>query len=329
MHESSERGRLLLAGKPMSADSLARLLGLDKQSLDKTLHTLIEAGVASREPDGCLINRRMVREERNRRAAADFGKQGGNPVLTKNYHRPGFVYAVMRKSDRAIKIGITENPRKRLYKLRQQYKAEELEMLGFQKVTDMGRAKEQLLERLTVKDKHEWIKLKGRDRLTLGLTLGLPLKGKPKGRPNPSYTETDSEVLSSSKRRRQDRPAAKLSGGVSKFSKEIRLKYAFAKKGIEDPVRFAQWLENGDQDNEIETWLEAAPKPEALSPQAKLEREYLEKILFLQTNSGNDYSAEDLFADLRYYFEHQKKWDEDLAKRMLKLSEKAAEPEGK
>lgn len=83
MHESEQRGRLLLNGKPMPDEALARLLGLDKQILTKTVTTLIEYGVASRSEDGALVNRRMVRDENLRVIRQNAGKLGGNPVLVK------------------------------------------------------------------------------------------------------------------------------------------------------------------------------------------------------------------------------------------------------
>lgn len=84
MHESEQRGKLLLNGNPMPDDALARLLGLDKQNLAKTLRTLLDFGVASRCPEsGALINRRMVRDEALRKIRQEAGKLGGNPALLK------------------------------------------------------------------------------------------------------------------------------------------------------------------------------------------------------------------------------------------------------
>jgi hypothetical protein len=84
MHESEERGKLVLNGQPMPIDALARLLGLDKQILTTTLTTLIEYGVASQCPDtGIISNRRMIRDEEIRKIRANAGKLGGNPVLVK------------------------------------------------------------------------------------------------------------------------------------------------------------------------------------------------------------------------------------------------------
>ncbi|NDD52808.1 hypothetical protein EBZ39_02840 [bacterium] len=84
MHESEERGKLILNGKPMPEEALARLLGLDKQILSATLTTLLTYGVASRcEETGAIICRRMVRDEKLRKIRVEAGKKGGNPVLLK------------------------------------------------------------------------------------------------------------------------------------------------------------------------------------------------------------------------------------------------------
>lgn len=84
MHESSERGKLLLNGQPMPDDALATILGLDKQILTTTLNTLLTYGVASRDEEtGAIINRRMVKDEHLRFVRAEAGKKGGNPVLVK------------------------------------------------------------------------------------------------------------------------------------------------------------------------------------------------------------------------------------------------------
>jgi len=81
MHDSEQRGKLLLAGKPISDKALARLLGLDIQALKSVLSRLIEYGVASRDEDGVLVNRRMVRDEEIRKMRTECGKLGGNPNL--------------------------------------------------------------------------------------------------------------------------------------------------------------------------------------------------------------------------------------------------------
>lgn len=82
MHDSEERGKLVLNGIPMTEETMARLLGLDSQTLNRTLTTLLTRGVASRdEADGAIICRRMVRDERLRKIRQQCGELGGNPNL--------------------------------------------------------------------------------------------------------------------------------------------------------------------------------------------------------------------------------------------------------
>lgn len=84
MHESDQRGKLLLNGKPMPDEALARLLGLDLQKLKKIKSTLLDFGVASIDEDtGAFMCRRMVRDEEIREKRREAGKKGGNPNLVK------------------------------------------------------------------------------------------------------------------------------------------------------------------------------------------------------------------------------------------------------
>ncbi|WP_019946917.1 hypothetical protein [Hymenobacter aerophilus] len=82
MHDSDERGVLLVNGQPMPDAVIARRLGLDNQTANQILTTLLDYGVASRrESDGALFCRRMVKDERLRRIRTEAGKKGGNPHL--------------------------------------------------------------------------------------------------------------------------------------------------------------------------------------------------------------------------------------------------------
>ncbi|MFL6676116.1 MAG: conserved phage C-terminal domain-containing protein [Massilia sp.] len=82
MHESSERGVLLLNGTPMAEEVVARVLGLDNQTFNLTLTTLLTYGVARRrESDGAIFNKRMVEDEKLCEKRRKAGKMGGNPIL--------------------------------------------------------------------------------------------------------------------------------------------------------------------------------------------------------------------------------------------------------
>jgi hypothetical protein len=82
LHESDERGVLLLNGQPMPESALCRLLGLDNQKLTTALTTLLTYGVAKRrESDGALYSKRMVADENLRQIRKLAGAKGGNPLL--------------------------------------------------------------------------------------------------------------------------------------------------------------------------------------------------------------------------------------------------------
>lgn len=103
MHESEQRGLLMINGKAMTDAELARALGLPlhdpnplifaglseyllKQipttDLTNTLTRLLDVGVASRhEETGALMSRRMVRDEALRQIRTECGRLGGNPNL--------------------------------------------------------------------------------------------------------------------------------------------------------------------------------------------------------------------------------------------------------
>jgi hypothetical protein len=82
MHDSEQRGKLLLNGKKMSNKQLASALGLDEQKVSRIVSVLLDSGTASLDDHtGALMNRRMVRDEHIRGVRIAAGKQGGNPRL--------------------------------------------------------------------------------------------------------------------------------------------------------------------------------------------------------------------------------------------------------
>ncbi len=142
MHESEQRGKLLLGGQPMPETALARLLGLDKQNLTNTITTLLSYGVASRcSESGALMSRRMVRDEESRNKSKEAGHLGGNPKLTTNYNMPGFLYVARRNSDGHYKIGIASNLKGRMYKLNYAHKG--IELIESFAVENMGKSEKE------------------------------------------------------------------------------------------------------------------------------------------------------------------------------------------
>ena len=93
MHASDKYGHLEVAGKPMTVDQVARLVGEQPKDVRRWMDELTGNGVCSTTADGVIYSRRMVRDEatRERRAAggdagaehgqrgAEHGSKGGRP----------------------------------------------------------------------------------------------------------------------------------------------------------------------------------------------------------------------------------------------------------
>jgi hypothetical protein len=81
MHEAEPYGLLLVSGRALNERQLAAVLGDNEKDVRGWLSELEEAGVFSRNEEGVIFSRRMLRdkakEEENRRN----GKAGGNPRL--------------------------------------------------------------------------------------------------------------------------------------------------------------------------------------------------------------------------------------------------------
>lgn len=82
-HESDRYGYLDINGKPMTPAQLARMVGELPATVAKLLSELEDAGVFSRDEQGCIYSRRMVADERIRNVRSDAGRLGGNPNLVK------------------------------------------------------------------------------------------------------------------------------------------------------------------------------------------------------------------------------------------------------
>lgn len=88
MHESEQRGKLIHNGKPMSEESIARLIGCDIKSFRKALKNIIDSGVCSKDGD-IIFNRRMVKDDELIQKRRACGSLGGNPKLKQNQKEVG------------------------------------------------------------------------------------------------------------------------------------------------------------------------------------------------------------------------------------------------
>jgi uncharacterized phage protein (TIGR02220 family) len=84
MHEGAPYGYLKVNNKVILPSNLARMVGATLQEVEGLLEELETAGVFSRDEDGCIFSRRMVKDERVRNSRAAGGKKGGNPILMVN-----------------------------------------------------------------------------------------------------------------------------------------------------------------------------------------------------------------------------------------------------
>lgn len=82
-HEAGTYGVLSINGKPMAPAQIARMVGESPSTVVKLLAELEDAGVFSRDEQGCIFSRRMVKDEHVRNVRADAGRLGGNPNLLK------------------------------------------------------------------------------------------------------------------------------------------------------------------------------------------------------------------------------------------------------
>lgn len=83
MHESERYGYLLVNGKPPSDRQLAIQAGALFDEIPAALAELEAEGVFSRDRNGVIYSRRMIRDEKKADHARKVGKKGGNPRLAK------------------------------------------------------------------------------------------------------------------------------------------------------------------------------------------------------------------------------------------------------
>jgi hypothetical protein len=83
MHEGSPYGYLKVGDKVILADNLARIVGATLPEVEGWIAELESANVFSRDGEGCIYSRRMVRDENTRKLRAEGGSKGGNPALKK------------------------------------------------------------------------------------------------------------------------------------------------------------------------------------------------------------------------------------------------------
>lgn len=82
--EADPIGTLVVNGEPLSVADIARMTGGAVTEVATLLDELDRNGVLSRDRNGTIYNRRMVREAKKAKIARQNGKLGGNPSLRKD-----------------------------------------------------------------------------------------------------------------------------------------------------------------------------------------------------------------------------------------------------
>jgi hypothetical protein len=191
MHDGSPYGHLKVNSKVINNIQLGRMTGANEAEVTEWIKELSDAGVLETDETGCIYSRRMVRDEELRLIRAAGGKEGGNPKLIGEYNAPGFVYAMRRASDGAVKIGISVDPNKRLYKIKQQFKGDNISILATHYVENMGARESQLHAMFAHRKTGEWFGLNDDELKNL---LYVHLKEKPKQNPTPSSSSSSSSL---------------------------------------------------------------------------------------------------------------------------------------
>lgn len=83
MHECIPYGKLSVNGQPMTVEQLARIVGESATVTRRIMDELEQAGVFSRDEQGIVFSRRMVKDGHISDVRSAAGKQGGNPNLLK------------------------------------------------------------------------------------------------------------------------------------------------------------------------------------------------------------------------------------------------------
>lgn len=91
MHEAPTPGYLVVKnGEPMTTAELAKVASCSEAEATAHLAELEKYAVFSRNRNGIIYSRRMVRDEIKARKSRDNGKMGGNPSLGNKKQNPGW-----------------------------------------------------------------------------------------------------------------------------------------------------------------------------------------------------------------------------------------------
>jgi len=115
MHDSENYGEACIGGAPMTDEAIARRCGTTLKTYRKCLQELDNAGVVSRKENGVLFCRRMVRDELERKQAAERqrlsrDRHGDVKEMSRPCH--GDVTALSQPSSSSSSLSLQEQEKK-------------------------------------------------------------------------------------------------------------------------------------------------------------------------------------------------------------------------
>ena len=107
MHDSEQRGKLMLNGKPYPIDAIANIANSEKAKVNLAITKILTYGVAEIDAGGFIFNRRMLRDESFRMSRVFNGKKGGRP---KTYTKPSLNLNLTPSSSSSSSSSTSNNP---------------------------------------------------------------------------------------------------------------------------------------------------------------------------------------------------------------------------
>ncbi len=165
LHKQEKYGLLCLKQKHKQNESkivnfaslLAKQMPFDAKQIQDGLQELIDEDVVQLDGDS-LFQKRMVKDGALSLVRSEIGKTGGSSV-TKQYGKSGFLYLMSDGFDRN-KIGISTNPKNRLYRLRSDLKLpKHFNIIETVVVSDMGYSEDAAHSFFNGSMDGEWVKL--------------------------------------------------------------------------------------------------------------------------------------------------------------------------
>lgn len=163
LHKQEKYGLLCLKQKYKQTDNqincfasmLVKQMPFTAETISKALSELVYEKVLILDGDN-LYQKRMLKDGELSIIRTEVGKKGGSSV-TKQYGKKGFLYLMSDGFDRH-KIGISVNPKNRLYRLRSDLSLpKNFEIIEQVSVLDMGKAEDFAHEFFGEKMNGEWI----------------------------------------------------------------------------------------------------------------------------------------------------------------------------